>query len=128
MQVGRDDMSRLADLIVMRVVIASTSILPRVTSGNSRATSAPISSRITMAWRCAFDLVTMVSSFRRRERADEGEAGDPFDAGTHHDRDVGCNFLRKAAMHASADAGILALGIFAHDHPVEVRTVHLSQG
>jgi len=30
-------------------------------------------------------------------------------------------------MHASADAGILALGIFAHDYPIELRTVHLSQ-
>ena len=53
----------------MRIVMASTSILSHVTSGNSPATSAAISSHITMAWRCAFDLVTTVSSLRGRERA-----------------------------------------------------------
>ena len=53
----------------MRMVMASTSILSQVTSGNSRATSAAISSHITMPWRWAFDLVTTVSSLRGRERA-----------------------------------------------------------
>ena len=42
-------MSRLAGLIVIRIVIASTSILSQVTSANSRAISAPISSHITIA-------------------------------------------------------------------------------
>jgi len=53
----------------MRMVMASTSILSQVTSGNSPATSAAISSHITMAWRWAFDLVTTVSSQRARARA-----------------------------------------------------------
>ena len=43
--------------------------MSQVTSGNSRATSAAISSHITMAWRWAFDLVTTVNSLRGRERA-----------------------------------------------------------
>ena len=54
---------------VMRMVIASTSILSQPTSGNSRATSAAISSHITMPKRCAFDLVTTVRPLRGRERA-----------------------------------------------------------
>ena len=37
--------------ITMRIVIASTSILSQVISGNSLATSAAISSHITIAWR-----------------------------------------------------------------------------
>ncbi len=53
----------------MRTVMASTSILSQVTSGNSRATSAAISSHITMPWRWAFDLVTTVSSLRGRDCA-----------------------------------------------------------
>jgi hypothetical protein len=53
----------------MRMVIASTSILSQATSGNSRATSAAISSHITMPCRCALDLVTTVRSLRGRERA-----------------------------------------------------------
>ncbi len=50
----------------MRVVIASTSSLSTMTSGNSWPTSAAISSHITMPWRCAFDLVTTVKCLRGR--------------------------------------------------------------
>jgi hypothetical protein len=53
----------------MRMVMASTSILSQATSGNSAATSAAISSHITMAWRCAFDFVTTVRNFRGRDCA-----------------------------------------------------------
>ena len=53
----------------MRIVIASTSILSHLTSGYWLATSAAISSHITMPLRCAFDLVTTVSCLRGRERA-----------------------------------------------------------
>jgi hypothetical protein len=49
--------------------MASTSILSQLTSGNSPATSAAISSHITMAWRCAFDFVTTVRSLRGRDCA-----------------------------------------------------------
>ena len=55
--------------MTMRMVMASTSILSQVTSGNSAAISTAISSHITMAWRCAFDLVTTVSSLRGRDCA-----------------------------------------------------------
>ena len=61
--------SSVSGFSVMRIVMASTSILSHPTSGNSLAISAPISSHITIAWRCAFDLVTMVRSLRGRERA-----------------------------------------------------------
>ena len=30
-------------------------------------------------------------------------------------------------MHAPADAGIFALGVLAHDHPVELRPRHVAQ-
>jgi hypothetical protein len=61
--------SSVCGLSTMRMVMASTSILSQLTSGNSPATSAAISSHITMAWRWAFDLVTTVSSLRGRARA-----------------------------------------------------------
>jgi hypothetical protein len=50
--------SRLCGFSVIRTVIASTSILSQVTSGNSFETSSAISSHITMPCRCAFDFVT----------------------------------------------------------------------
>ena len=61
--------SMLAGARTMRTVIASTSSLSQDTSGNSAATSAAISSHMTMPWRWAFDFVTTVSFFRGRERA-----------------------------------------------------------
>ena len=70
MQVGGDDgVDACAGRSTMRMVMASTSILSQVTSGNCAATSAAISSHITMPWRWALDLVTTVSSLRGRERA-----------------------------------------------------------
>jgi len=63
--------SSVCGLSVMRMVMASTSILSQVTSGNSAATAAAISSHITMAWRWAFDLVTTVG----REIEAEGNRG-----------------------------------------------------
>lgn len=50
----------------MRQVIASTSILSHVTSGNSFATSAATSSHMTMPFRCALLFVTTVRNFRGR--------------------------------------------------------------
>ena len=53
----------------MRAVQASTSSLSHLTSGNSLAICAAISSHITIAWRWALDLVTTVSSLRGRDWA-----------------------------------------------------------
>ena len=61
--------SRLRGLSVMRTVMASTSILSQATSGNSAATSAAISSHMTIPNRWAFDLVTTVRNLRGRDRA-----------------------------------------------------------
>ncbi len=58
-----------AGRLTMRAVAASTSSLSQVTSGNSRLTSTAISSHMTMAWRCALDLVITVRSLRGRDRA-----------------------------------------------------------
>ena len=112
----------------MRMVMASTSILSQVTSGNSRATSAAISSHITMPWRCAFDLVTTVSSLRGRDRASsKAKRMMRVDAGAREHRDVGRDLLRQALMHAAADAGIFAFRILAHDHPVELGPADVAQ-
>ena len=112
----------------MRMVMASTSILSQVTSGNSRATSAAISSHITMPWRCAFDLVTTVSSLRGRERASsKAKRMMRVDAGAREHRHVGRDLLGQAAMHAAADAGIFAFRVLAHDHPVELRAGDVAQ-
>ena len=114
--------SSVCGFIIMRMVIASTSILSQVTSGNSCATSAAISSHITMAWRCAFDLGDDRQQLARPGlRQLEGEADDALHAGAGHHRDVGGDLDRQPSMHAAANAGILALGILAHDHPVELR-------
>ena len=61
--------SSVCGFMTMRIVMASTSILSHVTSGNSCATSAAISSHMTIAWRCALLLVTTVSSLRGRDWA-----------------------------------------------------------
>ena len=50
----------------IRVVMASTSILSTVTSGNSFAISAATSSHITIPFRCALLFVTTVRSYRGR--------------------------------------------------------------
>ena len=128
-QVGRDDrVERLPAAVTMRMVMASTSILSQVTSGNSRATSAAISSHITMPWRCAFDLVTTVSSLRGRERASSKAKRmmRSTPARVNID-DVGRDLLAAALMHPPADAGIFALRVLAHDHPVEFRRPSRSQ-
>ena len=57
---------------------------------------------------------------RPRLRQLEGEALDAGHAGARHDRDIGGDFDRMALVRAPADTGILALGIFANNHPVQV--------
>ena len=83
---------------------------PRSRREIRRATSAAISSHITMAWRWAFDLVTTVSSLRGRERA-SAKAKRMMRATPARViiGDVGRRLLRQPAMHAPADARILAL-------------------
>jgi hypothetical protein len=43
-----------------------------------------------------------------------------LDAGARDDRDIGGHLDRVALVRAPADAGVLALGVLAHDDPVEV--------
>ena len=103
------------------MVMASTSILSQVTSGNSAATSAAISSHITMPWRWALDLVTTVSSLRGRERASsKAKRMMRVTPAAGENGHLGGDLLGKASMGAPALPGILALGILAHDHPVQV--------
>ena len=61
--------SSVCGFATIRIVIASTSILSHATPGNSAATSAAISSHITIAWRCALLLVTTVRNLRGRDSA-----------------------------------------------------------
>ncbi len=73
-----------------------------------------------MPWRCALDLVTSVRCLRGRLlRQLEREAVDARDARAGEDRSLGRDFLGQAAVRAAAAAGILALGVLAHDHPVD---------
>ncbi len=64
---------------------------------------------------------------RPRPRERKNEAEDAFDAGPGHDRNIGCDFLGQAAMHAAADAGIFALRILPHDDPIELRAGDVTQ-
>ena len=110
------------------MVIASTSILSQVTSGNSRATSAAISSHITMRVPLRVRLGDDGEQLARARAGErERKAHDALDAGAGEHRDVGRDFLRQAAMDASADAGIFAFGVLAHDHPVEFRAADMAQ-
>src|SRR5687768_12727157 len=55
----------------------------------------------------------------------EGEAMDPFRSGAREGGDFHRHFVRQAGVHAAAGARILAFGVLAHDHPVDVlRVVH----
>jgi hypothetical protein len=97
----------------MRMVMASTSILSQVTSGNSAATSTAISSRIglghhrqQLAW--------------ARTGKREGKAHDAGNARAREDADIGGCLLWQSAVYAPADTGVLSLRILAHDHPVKL--------
>ena len=50
----------------------------------------------------------------------EGEAHDALDAAAGEDGGLGGDFLRQAAVGASALTGIFAFGVLPHDHPVQV--------
>ena len=97
-------------------------LVPGARRGTRAATSAAISSHITMPWRWALDLVTTVKQLARARAGErEGKAHDARDAGAREHGDVGGGLLGQAAVHAAADAGILAFRVLAHDHPVELR-------
>ena len=120
--------SSVCGFMVIRMVIASTSILSHVTSGNSFATSAAISSHITMAWRCALLLVTTVSSLRGRDwaslKAKRMIRSTPVLV--MMETSVATSSGRPLC-DAAAYAGIFALGVLAHDDPVEFRTGDMAQ-
>ena len=120
--------SKLFGWSVMRTVIASTSILSHVTSGNSLATSAAISSQSSMPWRCAFDLVTTVSCLRGATSGHlKGVAHDARDAGARVNRHLGADLFRVPAMGAAAVAGVFALGVLSNDDPVQVTRPAVAQ-
>ncbi len=74
-----------------------------------------------MPWRWAFDLVTSVSMLARAlARQLEGEAVDALDADAREHRGLGGDLLRQPLVHAPAGARVLALGVLADDHPVDV--------
>ena len=128
-QVGRDDgVERLRAAASCAWSWRRPASCPRSRREIRRATSAAISSHITMPWRCALDLVTTVRSLRGRDRASsKAKRMMRVDAGAREHRDVGRDLLRQAAMDAAADAGIFALGILAHDHPVELGPGDMAQ-
>ena len=78
----------------MRVVMASTSSLSVVTSANSRATSAKVSSPSTMPWRWAFDFVDEGQLPLRTGAGDSGrQAHDPGAAGAGEHGELGADLL-----------------------------------
>jgi len=64
---------------------------------------------------------------RTRARQREGKAHDALHAGAREHDDIGRHFQRRTLMGAPADAGILALGVLAHDHPVEFLALDSAQ-
>ena len=57
---------------------------------------------------------------RPRARQCEGKAHDPGAAGAGEHGELGADLLGQAAMHPAPGAGVFALGVLAHDDPVEV--------
>ena len=112
----------------MRMVMASTSILSQVTSGNWPATSAAISSHITMPWRCALDLVTTVSSLRGRERASPKAKRmmRSTPARVNMATSVAASSGRPRCTRPPTPA-YSPFRVLAHDHPVEFRAADAAQ-
>ncbi len=74
-----------------------------------------------MPWRWALDLVTTVSSLRGRERA--SSKAKRMIRSTPARVKIATSVPTSsgmAAVGAAADAGIFALAVLAHDHPVEI--------
>ena len=110
-----------AGRLTMRAVAASTSSLSQVTSGNSCGNLGRnlVPHHHGVALRIALgDHGQQLA--RPRLRQSEGEALDALDPRARHHRQVRRYLDRVALMHPAADAGIFALGVFAHDHPVQV--------
>ncbi len=57
----------------------------------------------------------------------EGEPHDPLDAGAGEHRHIRRGFQRRALVHPAADAGVFALGVLAHDDPIELAAVDVAQ-
>ena len=53
----------------------------------------------------------------------EGKAVNALDPGTSEYRDFSGDLFRQPTVHATAVAGILALGVFPHHHPVDLITI-----
>src|ERR1700761_3360130 len=88
--------SMVCGRITMRMVMASTSILSKLTSGNSAAISAAISSHITMAAALRIGLAHHREELARpRSGEPEGETHDALDAGSGEHGDVGGGFERR---------------------------------
>ena len=105
----------------MRTVIASTSILSQVTSGNSRGDLpgdlVPQHHAMALGIRFGDDGQQLA---RPRMRQFESKAHDAGYAGAGEDRDFRRDLFRQAAMRAATLAGIFAFGILANDHPVKI--------
>ena len=90
---------------VMRMVMASTSILSQVTSGNSArdlgGDLVPHHHAVTLRVRLGDDGEQLA---RARAGEREGEAHDACDAGAREDRDLGCDLLGQAAMRRARPA------------------------
>jgi len=89
--------------------MASSSILSQLTSGNSRATSAAISSHhhhaVPLRVRLGYDREQLA---RARACELEGKAQDAHDAGAGEHRNVARHLSGQSAMHAPTHAGVLA--------------------
>ena len=112
----------------MRMVIASTSSLSHVTSGKSRDTSAAISSQNTMPWRCALDLVTTVRCFAGAAVATS--KANRMIRSTPRRVKIAISVATSSGRPrcaAAALAGIFALAVLPHDHPVEVARPDVAQ-
>ena len=113
--------SSVPGLSVMRAVIASTSILSQATSGNSRATLGcdliPHDHSVALG----IGFRNNSQDFARTGACQcEGESHDAGHANPPVDGNFRADFLGQATLRASALSGVFPLGIFAHDHPIEI--------
>ena len=115
-----------AGLSTMRVVAASTRMRSVFTSGKvlRHFVEDLVPQHHAVALRVRLGDQRQVLA-RPLARQLEGEAVHALDAAAREGRDLHRDFVRQAGVHAAAGAGILALGVLAHDHPVDlVRVAH----
>ena len=113
--------SMAAGLSTMRVVIASTSIAVgldiREFVSDGKEDLIPQHHAMALGIRLGDERQVLARALPRQL---EGEAMHALDAAASEGGDLHRHLVLEAGVHAAARARVFALGVLAHDHPVDV--------